>query len=118
MVTLYLIAFNVYGSVKGPPDRGFSFIEIWMVGIQFPILAAIVEYGVILVIKKYQLMHQNDVHPVQHYGRGMNIDQLAVKMDKWAFIVSLTFIILFSLVYFGMAALELEEKDLSYVLED
>ena len=38
LVTLDLIATNVYNSVKAPTKRGFSYIEIWMIGVQIPIL--------------------------------------------------------------------------------
>ena len=40
--------------VKGPASRGFSFIEIWMVGMQIPILVGILEYAFLLMRKKYQ----------------------------------------------------------------
>ena len=53
LVTLYLISANVYNVVDAPPGRGFSYIELWMVGMQFPILFALVEYSIILGIKKY-----------------------------------------------------------------
>ena len=53
-MTLYLISTNVYNSVDAPPGRGFSYIEIWMVGTQFPILLALCEYGLILCLKKYE----------------------------------------------------------------
>ena len=53
-MTLYLISTNVYNSVEAPNGRGFSYIEIWMVGTQFPILLALCEYGYILCLKKYE----------------------------------------------------------------
>ena len=53
-MTLYLISTNVYNSVEAPSGRGFSYIEIWMVGTQFPILLALCEYGLILCLKKYE----------------------------------------------------------------
>ena len=52
IVTLYLISANVYNSVEAPDGRGFSYIEIWMVGTQFPILLALCQYGFILYFKK------------------------------------------------------------------
>ena len=52
IVTLYLISANVYSSVEAPKARGFSYIEIWMIGTQFPILLALFEYGLILYWKK------------------------------------------------------------------
>ena len=52
IVTLYLISANVYNSVDAPKVRGFSYIEIWMLGSQFPILLALFEYGFVLYFKK------------------------------------------------------------------
>ena len=52
IVTLYLISANVYNSVDAPSTRGFSYIEVWMLGTQFPILLALCEYGLILYWKK------------------------------------------------------------------
>ena len=51
-MTLYLISANVYNSVDAPKNRGFSYIEIWMFGTQFPILIALLEYGFVLLLKK------------------------------------------------------------------
>ena len=53
MVTLDLIATNVYNSVSAPKARGFSYIEIWFLGVQVPILVAIFEYGILLTMKRY-----------------------------------------------------------------
>ena len=52
IVTLYLISANVYNAVEAPPTRGFSYIEVWMLGTQAPILLALSEYGFILLLKK------------------------------------------------------------------
>ena len=54
LVTLYLIMTNVYVSIEGPKDRGFSYIEIWFVGMQTPILIAIMEYAILLAMMKYR----------------------------------------------------------------
>ena len=48
LVTLSLISSNVYSSVTAPSDRGFSYLEIWLIGVQGPIVLAILEYGIIL----------------------------------------------------------------------
>ena len=53
LITLYLILINTYNSVDAPPKRGFSAIETWFVGTQALILLAIVEYGILLAIKKF-----------------------------------------------------------------
>ena len=54
IVTLYLISANVYNSVEAPDGRGISYIEVWMVGTQFPILLALCEYGFVLYLKKVE----------------------------------------------------------------
>ena len=53
LITLYLILINTYNSFQAPPNRGFSSIEIWFGGMQIPILLAIIEYGIVLAVKKY-----------------------------------------------------------------
>ena len=53
LVTLYLIASNVYSNLKAPSTRGFSYIETWMLGTQAVIIFAILEYGILLAWKKY-----------------------------------------------------------------
>mgnify|MGYP001338888313 CR=1 FL=1 len=54
IVTLYLIFANVYNAVEAPDDRGFSYIEVWTLGSQVPILLAFCEYGYILYLKKIE----------------------------------------------------------------
>ena len=41
LVTLFLISSNVYNSLKGPQNRGFSYIEVWLIGAHGTILLAI-----------------------------------------------------------------------------
>ena len=53
LVTLHLISVNVYNSVSAPPERGFSYIELWMLGMQLTIIVALIEYGIILGLKKF-----------------------------------------------------------------
>ena len=60
IVTLYLISANVYNSVDAPRTRGFSYIEIWMFGSQFPILLALFEYGFVLYLKKVVKISDED----------------------------------------------------------
>ena len=60
IVTLYLISANVYNSVDAPKNRGFSYIEIWMLGSQVPILVALLEYGYVLYLKKVVKISNQD----------------------------------------------------------
>ncbi len=55
LITLFLIIVNTYGNVleSSPPNRGFGLIELWMMGAQFPVFFAMLQYGYILYqIKK------------------------------------------------------------------
>ena len=61
IVTLYLISAIVYNAVDAPLGRGFSNIEVWMLGAQFPILLALFEYGFILYLKKHADNDRNQV---------------------------------------------------------
>ena len=53
LVTLYLMLINSHNSVEAPSGRGFSNIEVWFIGIQAPIAFGIIEYGVILALKRF-----------------------------------------------------------------
>ena len=59
ILTLYLISANVYNSVEAPSGRGFSPIEMWMLGTQIPILLALFEYGFVLYLKKIDMKTAN-----------------------------------------------------------
>ena len=112
MLTLDLIVTNVYNSVEAPTQRGFSYIEIWLIGIQIPILVAIFEYGTILAMKKY---YQPDKKPseVVVFQRKitttnpekMNMKKIEKTMDKWSFIGTLSFLIIFNIIYWTTAIL-------------
>ena len=111
LVTLYLISANVYNVVDAPPGRGFSYIELWMVGMQFPILFALVEYSIILGIKKY-FKYKNEskctsvitVKPNVTNQRQDRRDSshLFYKIDLFSFILSMFSFITFCLVYWTL----------------
>ena len=112
MITLELITTNTYNSVKAPSGRGFSYIEIWLLGVQIPIILAIVEYGILLTMKrmqkkdngqvKIQVIHSGN-HPQIREKAIWDLDQMGKTMDKWSFISSLFFIIIFIIVYWSVA---------------
>ncbi len=88
-MTLFLIVSNVYDSVDAPRNRGFSYIEVWMVGIQATIVTAILEYSFILVLVKYLPVDQKQ-----------DSWQRMFKMaDKWTFLVSFGSFNIFVCVY-------------------
>ena len=95
ILTLYLISANVYSSVEAPKARGFSYIEIWMIGTQFPILLALFEYGLILFWKKMakNADDQNDIESKQ------KLDKKIKRLDFATLIFSLVCFIAFAIFY-------------------
>ena len=91
IVTLYLISANVYNSVDAPKNRGFSYIEIWMLGTQFPILLALIEYGFVLYTKK--VMRVSDENDTNDY------EEKIKKLDLVTMLVSFGCFIMFSSIY-------------------
>ena len=106
LITLQLIVTNVFNSVKAPTKRGFSFVEIWMVGVQIPILIGIFEYGIILAMKKSQLEKETFTIKIGNGANVLSKTMIADKdvgwinfdklVDKWTFILSLIFILTFN----------------------
>ena len=95
IVTLYLISANVYNSVDAPKNRGFSCIEIWMLGTQFPILLALLEYGFVLYMKKVtKVSDENDTN---------NYEEKIKKLDLVTMLVSFGCFIMFTFVYYIVA---------------
>ena len=95
IVTLYLISANVYSSVEAPKERGFSYIEVWMIGTQFPILLALCEYGLILYWKKMakNVQDQNEIESKQ------KLDKKIKYLDFATLIFSLVCFIVFAISY-------------------
>ena len=103
LVTLDLIATNVYNSVNAPKNRGFSYIEVWFLGVQIPILVAIFEYGILLTAKRYLLkknMSSNMVIPMETgVINNFDINSISKVMDAWTFTICLIFITIFIAIY-------------------
>ena len=59
LMTILLISITSYSSLTMPASRGFSFMELWFVGTQVPILLAIFEYGAILALQKFYQEFKN-----------------------------------------------------------
>ena len=88
LITLYLITFNLYGSISStlaPPKRGFSYIEVWMVGVLITISVAILEYFAILALKRR--------------NKNANLDKIIEMMDFISFIINLAFFSSFVIFY-------------------
>ena len=103
IVTLYLISTNVYNSVKAPDSRGFSYIEIWMIGTQIPILLALVEYGFILYLKKISKKCDDKTVMLELGKPKQNLDEKIKKLDFATMIFSFIFFIIFATVYWIVA---------------
>ena len=95
IVTLYLISCIVYNAVDAPKDRGFSNIEVWMLGTQFPILLALFEYGLILFWKK---MAKNAGDQVEVETK-QKLDKKIKCLDFAMLIFSLVCFIAFAIFY-------------------
>ena len=122
IVTLYLISAVVYNSVDAPSSRGFSNIEVWMLGAQFPILLALCEYGFVLFLKKHANKYQNQVqiitpdpNQVQTMtlaqnqiqtmtpdDQGAELDDRIRRLDSVTMIFSFLFFTTFVVVYTGL----------------
>ena len=98
LVTLYLISANVYNSVKAPVSRGFSHVEVWNIGIQVPILFAIMEYGFVLAMLKYAKPDDSKVEKFDGPPK-MDLKKLLKTVDLTCFFISLAFIILFNAIF-------------------
>ena len=102
ILTLYLISSNVYNAVDAPNGRGFSNIEIWTVGAQFPILLALFEYGFVLYLKKNDEKPDiNQVHQV-HMGiddSNLDLDAKVKKLDYATMAFSFLFFTTFASLY-------------------
>ena len=117
LVTLYLISSNVYSSLKAPIHRGFSYIEIFLMGTQGVIFFAILEYGFILAWKKYSNIW-NDSTPKEvellnnsEQKKGSCFDGMSHNLkvniiDLISLIASMTFFFLFNIIYWANAYLQ------------
>lgn len=111
LLTLCLISTNIYVSVDAPPQRGLSYIEIWFVGMQSMILLAIIEYSIILGMKKYRLNKDEKENKVdvivvktKHVKVAPKLEKesiatLAYKMDVISFSISIIFYLIFCVCY-------------------
>ena len=99
IVTLYLISANVYNSVDVPKNRGFSFIEIWMIGTQIPILLALCEYGFVLHLKKISKKSEFQVEAMDQDDSGQTLDEKIKKLDYASLIFTMFYFVIFASVY-------------------
>ena len=103
IVTLYLISANVYNAVEAPKSRGFSFIEIWIIGAQIPILLALVEYGFVLYLKKISKKFENQTETLELGTPKESLDDKIKKLDFATMIISFVYFITFASIYWIIA---------------
>ena len=100
IVMLYLISANVYNTVGAPLTRGFSYVEVWILGIQAPILLALFEYGFILHLKKVAKKKTTDeIHDFDHDDLELDLDDKIKKLDYATMIFSLVSTSAFVFIY-------------------
>ena len=99
LLTVFLIITNNYNSIKAPDDRGFSFIEIWMVGIYFQILFAIFEYAYLMAQNR-----RNKVKAMYTNAEQDRIKALSQKVDQKAMIFSLISFFIFQCTYWSIVS--------------
>ena len=95
IVTLFLILINTYKSVNAPQARGFSFIEIWYIGIQIPIVFAFLEYAIILAsTRKYGLERE-----LKLGNQLIRVQEILSIVDQVSFWISVLYLVIFNLIY-------------------
>ena len=95
LVVLFLIFTNIHGTLEGPSSRGFSYIEVWYVGMFTPIVIAIAEYAFILAIMKYQTETEYEARMV----RRRPLKRWIADVDVIFMGINLCFMIGFVLIY-------------------
>ena len=110
LVTSFLIVTGIYASVEAPPSRGFTYIELWYIGIQIPILIAMLEYGTILAIIKYGWNEKM----VKLGTKTARLGNLLSKVDVAFFFSISTFISMFYFYYIAKCSAEIERYKQSY----
>ena len=90
LITSSLISWNVYGSTKAPPSRGFSYIEVWILGVQANIIGAIFEYACILAMRRTKLTLNI---------KFADMDKIISVIDLGALVISFVFFATFNFVY-------------------
>ena len=110
LVTLHLIASNVYSTLHAPIKRGFSYIEIFMIGTQGVILLSFLEYGLVLAWKRYPNLWKkcqsrrvacanSNQKKGAWFGPHLTQDVKIKHVDIISFIISVTFLFFFNIVF-------------------
>ena len=90
LITIFLIITNIYNSVNAPKSRGLSFIEIWIIGIDFQILGAILQYSYVILLKT-----QSVISPMYNSSNATSNQKDRLKLiDRYALMISLVYFII------------------------
>ena len=87
LITLFLISINNYNSLIAPSQRGISYIEIWFIGMQIPMLGAILEYAILLSIFKFKekvcyfRFIQNHVEDLESWVKAVDLTTLCISFS-------------------------------------
>ena len=96
LVILFLIFTNIHATLEGPSSRGFSYIEVWYVGMFIPIIMAITEYATVLAIMKYKT--ENEYETIV-FGK-TTLKRLIAHIDVASLCLSFSFMIIFVSLYY------------------
>ena len=97
LVTIFLIVTGIYNSVQTPSSGEFSYIEIWYIGIQIPIVFALLEYGIMLAALKYTGTETESKLTSHH--EGITVIRVCKVIDLISFFLSFAFITIFNWTY-------------------
>ena len=88
-------------TINAPRERGFSQIEVWMIGVEGVILLALMEYGFLLAWKRYNLSLPKGCKSEQKkkFVYESSIDDKMKMVDSFTFILSILFFVTFNLYY-------------------
>ena len=95
LVTTFLVVTAIYGSVEAPPLRGFTYIELWYIGVQIPIIFAIIEYGITLAALRFNGVDTQ----LKYFPEGTTTGEVSKKVDLISFFLSFAFIFIFNCSY-------------------
>ena len=95
LITIFLVETAIYGSVDAPKFRGFGFIERWYIGVQTPIIFAILEYGFLLMVLKYKDQNAK----IKVGGKKTSLEKLMKTIDILSFFLALAYSISFNFYY-------------------
>ena len=87
---------------EGPKSRGYSYIEVWFIGMQIPILVGILEYALLLTQKKYFASQKSNLFKVtseRDQNEKSESYETEKKIDKWTFLGCSVFISIFIIIY-------------------